>query len=75
MYALPLKEDAWLHISKRKNAFWERTPTVPWTGLFPKKVTKGFFKCPRSYFEKPLFAKPASIKQVLIESSLGYRNT
>ena len=60
MYRIAL-ENAWLHISKQKNAFWDGLYGAM-TGFFTKKVDEGYFKPEELFVENPLFAK-ASIER------------
>jgi hypothetical protein len=55
MYRIAL-ENAWLHISKQKNAFWDGLYGAM-TGFFSQKVDEGFFKTEELFKENPLFAK------------------
>jgi len=60
MYRIAL-ENAWLHISKQKNAFWDGLYGAL-ADSFTKKVDEGYFKTDELFVENPLFAKEA-IKQ------------
>tara|TARA_R110002073_G_scaffold149225_1_gene302748 strand:- start:12 stop:557 length:546 start_codon:yes stop_codon:yes gene_type:complete len=60
MYRIAL-ENAWLHISKQKNAFWDGMYGAL-ADSFTKKVDEGYFKTEELFVENPLFAKEA-IKQ------------
>ena len=69
MYRIAL-ENAWLHISKQKNAFWDGLYGAM-AGFFTQKVDEGFFKPQELFTENPLFAK-ASIDRYY-KSSLDNR--
>lgn len=69
MYRIAL-ENAWLHISKQKNAFWDGLYGAM-AGFFTQKVDEGFFKPQALFTENPLFAK-ASIDRYY-KSSLDNR--
>ncbi|MEZ4970584.1 MAG: hypothetical protein R2814_13200 [Flavobacteriaceae bacterium] len=69
MYRIAL-ENAWLHISKQKNAFWDGLYGAM-AGFFTRKVDESFFKPDELFVENPLFAK-ASIDRYY-KSSLNNR--
>ncbi len=51
-------ENAWLHISKQKNAFWDGLYGAI-AGNFSQKIKDGFFKTDELFTDNPLFADAA----------------
>lgn len=64
-------ENAWLHISKQKNAFWDGLYGAV-ANAFAEKVERGYFDEKTLFPENPLFAKAALEK--FSQSSLDTRH-